>query len=87
VRVAAVDALVRLAGVEGIEVLGDALFQDASPDVQMEAALALMHLGISGSSRACLERGLSRAELRPVLRTLIADALTRTDNERDEGES
>ena len=87
VRVAAVDALVRLAGVEATEVLGDALVQDASPDVQMEAALALMHLGLLGSGRACLQRGLERTDIRPVLRTLINDALTRVDADHAKDES
>ncbi len=56
--------------------LGDALMQDVSPDVQMEAALGLMGLGVSGSGKACLKRSLERTDLRPVLRTLINEALT-----------
>ena len=71
VRVVAVDALVQLAGVEATEVLGDALVQDASSDVQMEAALAIMQLGISGQAREWSQRGLARSDIGPALRTVL----------------
>lgn len=75
VRVAAVDSLVRIAGVEAVDVIGQALVNDSSPDVQMEAALALRHLGVTDSVQALLQEGLTRPGIRPILRTIIGESL------------
>jgi hypothetical protein len=74
VRIAAIDSLMRLVGQEATSSIGGALLDDSSPDVQIEAALALIHLG-AFTSREWLERGLARQDIRPVLRDVISKAL------------
>jgi hypothetical protein len=51
VRVAAVSSLLRVAGSEAVPVLGGALHQDRSQDVQMEVALALSQMGGEGTAQ------------------------------------
>ena len=78
VRVAAVESLVRLVGREATEHLGTAVMRDPSPEVQLEAALALIHLGCEDPQREWLRRGVARTDAPPALRTIIENALGST---------
>jgi HEAT repeats/SIR2-like domain len=75
VRVAAVGALVRLAQQEAATALGGALLSDQSPDVQLEAILALKHLGDTGENREWLSKGLARPDLGPAVKSTLQEAL------------
>jgi len=75
VRVAAVDALMTLAGTQAAPALGKALIEDTVEDVQLEAALALRALGPSPETMATLSQRLARPDVSAALRSVLNDIL------------
>lgn len=70
VRVAVINTLMRLDSTSSVATIGEVLLRDQAQEVQMEAALALIALGLD-SARPWLEKAVGRPDLGRVARRVI----------------